>query len=260
MTPVLQDIVSPLVQPIASAVKAHMHVERLTNGEIAGVFILFFVLWSAAGVWANIHYARRKSDEYGSRVVSVVHAVLSSVLCFLAMVEEFGEPGYGVYGLHCTGLQQVVLLCSAGYFTMDLVGILRGSYFTWLFVAHHILSLYCLLTGGAFAIHGFELVCSMVVVESSNPFLHTRWLMIADREHLKQDGKGSQQFQFVENAFYATFFLSRIMIGPIITSKLVTAVDMTAFFKGAGVALLVASYLFFVSVVTKRYKKELWIN
>jgi hypothetical protein len=260
MSSTLHDIVSPVILPIASAVKTHMHVERLTSGETAGVLIAFIAVWSVAGVWANIHYTTRKSDEYGSRVVSVVHAVLSSVLCFLAMVEEFGEPGYGVNGLHCTGLQQVVLLCSAGYFTMDLVGIMFSSYFTWLFVAHHILSLYCLLTGGVFGIHGFELACSMLVVEFSNPFLHTRWLMIADQEHLKQDGKGSRCFQFVDNAFYATFFLSRIMVGPIITSLLVTAVDTSVPFKASGVALLVASYLFFANVVTKRYKRELWTN
>jgi hypothetical protein len=253
-------LVSPIISPLAEFLVPYCHVRRLAVDEASYIFAGFVVFWCAIGSWAYLRYAKCKSDEYGSRVVSVVHAIVSSILCFVAAIEEFNDPGYGTFGPRCSGLQQIALLCSAGYFTMDFLGILLSSYFSWLFIGHHILSGGCLAFGGLFGAHGFEFSFVTFLMEVSNPFLHSRWLMIADKEHLKRKGRGSLRFQFVDHCFYVIFFLARIIAGPILTIQLVFADETHLIIKGAGLLLQVLSVQFLVNTFSKRFRGDLWIN
>lgn len=254
------ELLSPLVSPVATVVKSLFHVRHLRIDEAAYVLGAFFLFWCAIGAWAYIHYARKKTDEYGSRVVSVVHATLSSILCFLATVEEFNEPGYGTFGAGCSGLQQVALLFTASYFAMDMLGILMSSYFSWLYVGHHILSGGCLAFGGLLSRHGFEFAMVTCLMEVSNPLLHTRWLMISNKEHLKNKGRGSMSFRAVDHTFYVVFFIARILVGPILTAHLTVADNTHIIIQGAGVLLQVLSFQFMMETFSKRFRGDLWIN
>ncbi|CUG87921.1 membrane-associated protein, putative [Bodo saltans] len=254
------ELLAPVFSPLAVVVRSLFHVHPLRIDEAAYVLAGFFLLWCVVGGWAYVHYARKKSDEYGSRVISVIHASISSVLCFLGTVEEFNEPEFGTFGAHCSGLQQVALLCTAGYFAMDMLGILMSSYFSWLYVGHHILSGGCLAYGGLVSRHGFEFAMVTCLMEVSNPLLHSRWLLIADKEHLKNQGKGSLKFRVIDQLFYVVFFVARIMMGPILTAHLVVADNTPLIIQAAGVLLQVLSVQFMFDTFSKRFRGDLWIN
>jgi hypothetical protein len=254
------ELLAPVFSPLAAHVRSIFHVNHLRIDEAAYVLAGFFVFWCVVGGWAFVHYARKKSDEYGSRVVSVLHAAISAALCFLATVEEFNEPEFGVFGAHCSGLQQVALLCTAAYFAMDMLGILMSSYFSWLYIGHHILSGGCLAYGGLISRHGFELAMVTCLMEVSNPLLHSRWLLIADKKHLQHKGRGSLLFRAVDHTFYVVFFIARIVVGPILTANLIVADNTPLLLKAAGVLLQVLSVQFMLETFSKRFRGDLWIN
>lgn len=150
------------------------------------------VVWGAGCVYSNRRYehvsaTRAVSVEYASRVVSFAHAMLSITFCVIAVLDEavlFAD--WGRFGVaRVTGWQQLALLCSAGYFLADFMGIVL-FYWDTLFVIHHIVAGGCLAFSGITGVMGFETCLALGALEASNPFLHGRWLLLTSLEELQQ--------------------------------------------------------------------------
>lgn len=245
--------------PFAQVVEEKLHIAPIVDTETKlTVFASFFAFWSVLALLAYFRW-RHKHDEYASRVISAFHAMFSTALCFVATVDGMlTDPDWGYFGKGATGLQQVATLCTAAYFAMDFIGILLSSYFSWLFLGHHILSGGCLFVSGFFGIYGFELTFVTFLMEASNPFFHTRWVMIEDKEHMQRKGRGSLRYLCMDYLFYVTFFVARIIVGPTLTYELLITKEMPLLIKASGFLLQVLSIQFMFENFGKGWRGELW--
>lgn len=248
----------PVIDPLASAVETYFSVDRqLEVDECWMVFGVFFAAWGVFALAAYKKYAKSKGEEYASRVVSWWHAVVSTLLCGSACLDGYhrSPQTWGRFGLDGTGLQQIACLCSAGYFTVDMIGILCSSYFDWLFIGHHVLCGGCLLQVGFTGFQGFDLTLITSLLETSNPLLHGRWLLIQNRQHLKG---GTFLYNAVDGMFYVVFIFIRMFVGPQLTYFQLATSEAVWVLRISGLLLQIYSIKFMLETGKKRLRDELW--
>jgi hypothetical protein len=195
-------------------------VSRMPTPEAMYESLLFFAAWAA--FWGALSTAcflkfgrPRKDSEYGARIVSFVHGCLSTAMLLAALVSRsfccLEDPTWT--------LDYVVLNCSLAYFAVDTVAMFAFGYFNWLFLGHHIMSI-----SGVLMIMiddaGFELTCIVLMLEISNPFLHSRWLYA---NTWPKYSKKSKMFRFLTWGFFAVFGFSRCVVGPVCAFYCVTS-------------------------------------
>lgn len=240
-----------LLHPAAAIVES-LHFRLLNPSELVAVFIVCVIVWLFVGLLAWKTF-RRKGSEYASRYVSVCHAALSTVVCGMAALDNYKSRDWGMFGaVDSTGLQQVALINTAAYFTMDFVGILVSDYFSWLFVVHHTLCGGCLMYCAFSATNCFNLSVVTFLMELSNPFFHARWL-------LSEEGvdEGAFVFSVVNELFFSLYFVTRVVVSPFLTWRYLSS-DNPAFMKLSSLGLQVVSIQFFIEKVKHRLTGKPW--
>ena len=221
----------------------------LTGTLIAtAVLSVFWALlsWYCFRRWGAAH------PEYASRVVSLVHAIISVIVTAIQFSRDYGKP-WGRTNIGMTGDQQFALLVTASYFVVDTIGLFLNDYFDFQFLMHHIGA-----GGSLFAVmftqtNGYEMVFTVLVLEFSNPFMHGRWLAIHNNVSPK-----SWLYIFLDEGFFVTFFLMRVAIGPFLSGSILLG-SGPLFWKVATVGVQAVSAMFFFNLVKNRRNDTPWL-
>nr|XP_034826824.1 TLC domain-containing protein 5-like isoform X1 [Maniola hyperantus] len=157
-----------------------------------------FVFWGWSYIYSS-NTSPSKSPEWHSRVVTLVHGSVATILgihqcgttsvdrCRLTMKISPGE-----YAL---------MLWSWGYFAFDLLWCLINSSSNYVILLHHLIALAAVNSYMSKDYAGCTFACTLVLMEITNPFLQTRWL-------LRYEGYGQTLLFYLVEIIYFVMFLT----------------------------------------------------
>jgi len=210
---------------------------------------LYISLAISFGIWFFIYLTVEslpsltiRSFDFKNRIVSFLHAIVSSLLTFFLIVlqpYEIGKPN--------TNAQTMILAVSVGYFAYDSIVSLAYEIIhkkiNKMNLMHHIVTLSGLGFGYFSKNSGGELCLCLFIMEISNPCMHSIHIF---RELGKNDSKIAQLNKYT---FAAIFFFARIVYGTYL--GYITLASPTTHFiiKVNAVGLYVVSVVWFKMIV-----------
>lgn len=272
--------------PLANLMRT-VHIEPWSEAGVVGLFAVSTACWGLASLTARRAFAARRGSEFANRVISLLHSILSVIAsgCF-GLLDEYGQPHWAECGAGMTGLQQIATSISGGYFIADTVGIcLSSEYFDWLFLAHHFACAGILIVGNYFQVLGFAICLGATILEACNPFMHTRWLLLAESEARAADTataalsggntaalgwfdhtlsnptalRASALYRANELCFFFVFFAMRLAFGPFLVGWFFMSEHTPFFIKAASFGIFVFSAQFFAQTWPKYRRGEKWM-
>lgn len=227
------------------------------------ILVVLTIVWLALG-YAIKRRLPKSSSEYVSRVISLIHAVVSTLYCVYVMVLRFlqfnSTPEY-IHNVCCLpepplADEQLAALITASYFIADTIGILVGEYFDPLFVLHHVGALVILGTSLYGRIMGLEVAVGIVILECTNPQLHTRWLLM---EHRYDERYPSSILWWAcDTGFLYTFIFARMVVGTVAATSFLFCPTAPIHISLVTYLFLIFSAKFLVDTYKKRQKGERW--
>ncbi len=222
----------------------------LDPSGVLTVTALMSVFWLLLTIFALRRWGSHK--EYASRIVSLVHAVLSVIVTGFRLYQDYGTPN-GRINVDMSGDQQVAVLVTGSYFVVDTLGMFFFDYFDFRFLMHHIGAGGSLFWTVFAQTNGYEMVFTVFILELSNPFMHGRWLLLHSNFPAT-----NWLFRVCEEGFFVTFGLCRVIVGPVLVYSIVVGTG-PLFWKIAGIGVLVVSAHFFLSAVRNRLSDVPWL-
>lgn len=204
-----------------------------TQGLLVGV-----VAWSAGfGIVRSL--LKKRSWDFCNRCISLVHVFVAVFLC-MASVKDWARPLDGIGG-PSSPLQMRAITVSLSYFIYDFFCCLLEVPIDYSNAVHHLITISGLAYGYLKATCGPELVACLWLMELSNPFMHAR-------ELLKQFGfKDTPLSTKNDLAFVFVFTFARLVVGPYVVYKTLTAQSPFAVKFGA-VGIQVVSLFWFYKI------------
>ena len=222
------------------------------HSDVAAFFGAAVCFFGLVGAWAAPHCRKRnKSAEYVARISSLVHAVGASILTGACLLDRYlkMEP----WGAPTTCQEGMALSFSVAYFMIDMVGILTGDFFDWVFVLHHIACiagiLWTFVTGDA----GHFVTLVVCCLEVTNPFMHMHWLNVFDQ---RVQGPWYDLNRF---GFIVSFTFVRGLIGPWLIYVCYT-IGLPWYLSALGGGFFVFSMRALVAILQKEIKGEMWTS
>ena len=222
-------------------------VQTTSQYELAFSTIGSFLAWTDS--YFILHALNRRcSAEWNCRLITAIHALLSTTLCFTSAV-VVGPWPFSHVGMPSTNLHNMIMVISLGYFLFDFLWSLYMKSESNIMLAHHLVSIlgltYCLCTGRA----GSELTAVMGASEFTNPLLQLRWF-------LKESGlyKG-RMAKIVDLVFVCSFWFCRLGVGTVFHFVCQTSPKLDLFVKLGGQAFYIISAIFGIQLVIFYYNK-----
>eukprot|EP00744_Colponema_vietnamica_P021504 GILI01030746.1.p1 GENE.GILI01030746.1~~GILI01030746.1.p1 ORF type:complete len:285 (+),score=29.56 GILI01030746.1:49-903(+) len=234
-------------------------------GHLTYVLILFTVLWCVLTLALRKYYHNR-TDAYVSRVVSLIHSVASfafSGYCCFLRYQQSRTVGTYLSTFTCLAEppladEQYNALLSSSYFIMDTLGIIFGSYYDPMFIAHHAAAVIAINAGIFTGTIGPEMAVGLFLLEGSNPFLHLRWLLQAEKFDLHFPD--SFLWQFINNGFYISFILARQVAGSLSAYNFLLCMWVPWYIRVIGVGYWAFSLKFLLDILKMDRKGERWMQ
>ena len=196
----------------------------------------------------------KRTDEYASRIMSTLHAVASTGLCGWAVYRHM-LLGNDLSAQPATCVDAVILAVSVGYFAVDFVGIIVGSYYDFTYLMHH----FWTITGILIVVFrdqlGFHMVALVMWMELSNPAMHLRWL-------LQEDGKdhiADWRMRFLSWNFLVLFGFARFVAGPYLWLVSMGVDDYPWVNKAIGFIMFVVSANVWIKAIRGQFRGESWV-
>ena len=206
-----------------------------------------FLAWT--DVFFVIHMLNRKrSTEWNCRLVTTLHAIVSTSLCFTSAVVTGPWP-FTHIGIPNTSMHNMAMIISLGYFFFDFIWCLYMQSESKVMLAHHFVSIlglmYSLYSGKA----GNELIAVMGASEITNPLLQLRWF-------LKETGfYNGRQAKIIDFIFVSMFWFFRLIVGSVFHYLCQTSPKLDLITRGGGQAFYIISLIFGVQLLMYYYKK-----
>lgn len=215
------------------------------TGDLLSVNISIVAWTLLFGISSILPGINNKSFDFQNRVVSIIHAILSSYLA--AVYVYFNPEGYTI-GSNNTPAQTVVITVSAGYFIYDFIACTLHEKFVQKKINytnsfHHISTLSGLLVGLYTGKSAAELGLCLLMMEISNPFMH----MIQLFKELKM--ADSSLAKYNKYIFALVFFVARILLGPFLCYYTCTSRNSPLLVKAGGVGIMAISLVFFKQII-----------
>ena len=195
----------------------------------------------------------KRTDEYASRVISTLHAVLSVVLCGLAVWKHI-DSGSDLSTQPCSCTDALALSASVGYFSVDFIGIIVGSYYDFTFLMHHAGTVFGIMVVVLQDSLGFHMVSLVMWMEISNPAMHLRWLLQEDGHHHTR----SLPLKLLSWSFLAVFGVARFVVGPYLWVTTYVLDDYHWLNKVIGVIMFVVSLHVWVTSLSGQLRGKVW--
>mmetsp|Transcript_2963 Transcript_2963/g.5123 ORF Transcript_2963/g.5123 Transcript_2963/m.5123 type:complete len:245 (+) Transcript_2963:62-796(+) len=219
------------------------HWEKSSPASVFGCIIM----WSIISLITQISIPG-KPFTFKTRLVSLLHAVVSSMLCFKFIAWgpfDFGGPN--------TPGQNLVMNVTGGYFIYD--AIVSTTYeiihkkVDIPMLVHHVVSIsgciWCFMEN----VSGAELALCTLLAEISNPFMHA----VLTLEDLKMNG--SILHPIFQGLFLLTYTIARIFISPyFLTWQTIISPKPTMMIKIEAFLMQAVSFLWFGKICMMVYE------
>ena len=189
--------------------------------------------------------------EFGARIVSFLHAVISTVGSGYALWYHMTDGSSWFDTRPATRLEANWQMFSLSYFACDTLFMLFGK-FDLTFFIHHLIAMASLVCGSLFGIYGPIVASAQFCGEISNGPMHLRWLLNASEKRDTLLCKVSTQLWFV------TFFVARLVVCPYLGYYAVLV--MHPVFWPQVWLMIIFSGKFLFDAVQKERKGEWWIG
>jgi len=192
-----------------------------------------------------------RNSEYCCRLVTLVHALLVSVICAVLHL-YYGPAPWNALGLDNKPVHNVVLIISLGYFLFD---------FTWCcymrtegaaMLAHHVVSIVGLVYSYYFHISGVEVTAVCFGAEITNPMVQFRWFL---KKHFLYH---SQIGMLNDYLFVFSFAFWRFGIGTYFFYVAMTHDKVDMMIKAGALGLYVISAVFMWHIAKFFVRKYVW--
>jgi len=200
-----------------------------------GWFALFSIIYL---------FNKKRSWEMKNLMVSFIHSVVAVIVCTWAWFNDST-----IFASENTPYASFALQVSFSYFLYDFLLTLMAGLEDRLMGLHHIVSITALGIGLWTGRSGSELIQSLIFLESSNPFMHLRGILV----ELDTKNQYSAFVTALEAMFVLTFFLARIVFGPVLVYNLLISSTPPIMFMGT-IMFSLSLYWFYV-ILAKVYEK-----
>ncbi|KAJ3671695.1 hypothetical protein LUZ60_007774 [Juncus effusus] len=182
------------------------------------MFPTFYAIFSAIYVIGYFIIFRNWSPKFrpeaSSCLISLFHG---SPAVILAISSLFSEPNWG-FAAPNSSSANVVLEFSVAYFTMDLIHYLIFTPRDYLFIAHHLATLFVFLTCRCVALHGAFALLILLIFAEVTSLCQNIWTLAGLR---KEDSKLARKvYLILSPPFYALYTVMRCLAGPIFFVKM----------------------------------------
>lgn len=225
----------------------------ITRSSHNGSNELLFAAIGSFLAWTDSYFIlhvlnRHRSAEWNCRLVTVVHALISTVLCLTSAVITGPWP-FTYLGEANTSLHNTIMIISLGYFAFDFLWCLYMRSEGPVMLAHHLVS----LAGLSYSLYqgkfGSELTAVMGASEVTNPLLQLRWF-------LKESGHYKGKVAMViDILFISLFWVARLGVGSAFHIVCQTSPKLDLATKAGGQAFYFISLVFGIQLVIYGYKK-----
>jgi hypothetical protein len=213
----------------------------------------WYLFWLILFLVARHAAFPKLSADGANRAVSLVHAAVGIILPVLAI--NFSKLEENV-GSKSTGSQISALRVSLGYFLYDTFCCLAIEVFTTgidpATTFHHLATLSGLFVGVFQGVSGHELLLCLLLMEVSNPCMHTRHL-------LREAGYGNTAIADANDiAFAVTFLVCRNLLGVPVVYWTVMSHRTSIIVKMGGVGILFVSWFWtgkLISLIARKLGK-----
>ena len=225
-------------------------------GDVLTQTSKYELLFAAIGsflAWTDSYFIlhalnRHHSAEWNCRLITVIHAIISTSLCFASAV-IIGPWPFSYIGEASTGLHNTVMVISLGFFLFDFLWCIYMKSEGGVMLAHHLVSIlgliYVIYQGKC----GSELVAVMGASEFTNPLLQLRWF-------LKETGYYRGRLEkVIDGLFVSLFWLSRLGVGSMFHYVCQTSPKLDLITKAGGQAFYIISLIFGIQLAIYFYKK-----
>jgi hypothetical protein len=232
-------------------------------------------------LFLNVYFRERfnkpmKNDEYGARVISLIHSVISAIGCGYAWMTHTG----GFFDtVQSTRLEADFAMFSFSYFLVDTVVMIAWK-FDLTYFLHHIVTISFTGTTAFLGHFGFAVCFATWGGEFTNPMMHLRWLLHANNpqevirlyhpQNCKSEDLTSPTdpaarehahrtiwwVRALTNTWFVSFFLMRFFGAPLVVYYMVTG--MPWFMAPLGIGIMVMSWKFFFDSLKLERKGEWW--
>ncbi|XP_039751559.1 TLC domain-containing protein 5-like isoform X2 [Pararge aegeria] len=210
-----------------------------------------FAFWGWSYIWVT-NAAPKKSPEWHSRMVTLLHGSIATLVgvhqCGITSVDQCRltmKISYGEYAL---------MLWSWGYFAFDLLWCLVYMSNSLVILAHHLTALIAVNIYLSKAYAGCTFACTLALMEITNPFLQTRWL-------LRYEGYGQTLiFYLVEIIYFVMFLTIRAFFCTYLVFEMLNSDFLDMDEKIISVSLYIVSLILvyeILSYVTYKYKNKI---
>ncbi|CAL0323023.1 unnamed protein product [Lupinus luteus] len=198
---------------------------------------MFFIIYLFGYFILFRNWSPKIRPESASCLISLFHGTPAAILGSAAII---ADQNRGFVAAN-TGFQKLVLDFSTAYFLMDLVHYLVFFPGDVLFIAHHLATLFVIVTCRHAVSHGAFSVIVLLVLAEVTSACQNAWTLAAARKG--EDRFASKVFDALSLPFYALYSVVRGFIGPYYMYR------MVVFYAGGGADGLVPRWVWISWVV-----------
>ncbi|OIW02988.1 hypothetical protein TanjilG_13625 [Lupinus angustifolius] len=198
---------------------------------------MFFIIYLFGYFILFRNWSPKIRPESASCLISLFHGTPAAILGSAAII---ADQNRGFVAAN-TGFQKLVLDYSTAYFLMDLIHYLvffRGDV---LFIAHHLATLFVIVTCRHTVSHGAFSVIVLLVLAEVTSACQNAWTLAAARR--SEDRFAAKVFDALSLPFYALYSVVRGFVGPYYMYR------MIVFYAGGGADGLVPRWVWVSWVV-----------
>ncbi|KAE9599525.1 hypothetical protein Lal_00039531 [Lupinus albus] len=210
---------------------------ELESFVVLPFLFMFFIIYLFGYFILFRNWSPKIRPESASCLISLFHGTPAAILGSAAII---ADQNRGFVAAN-TGFQKLVLDYSTAYFLMDLLHYLVFFPGDVLFIAHHLATLFVIVTCRHAVSHGAFSVIVLLVLAEVTSACQNAWTLAAARR--REDRFAAKVFDALSLPFYALYSVVRGFVGPYYMYR------MVVFYAGGGADGLVPRWVWVSWVV-----------
>ncbi|KAI3467667.1 hypothetical protein Pfo_024330 [Paulownia fortunei] len=195
-----------------------MDIPKLYDSPLP-VFTLWFIFIYILGYFIIFkNWSKKYRSEASSCLMSLAHGTPALVLSIFSILQSQNSIAQLDFTSPNTSFQNLVLEFSIAYFLMDLLHYMVLVPSDVLFIAHHLATLYVLMTCRYLFEHGAVAILGILALAEVTTTCQNTWSLARYRK--VDSAKAAGVFEFLSPPFYAYYTVVRGILGPLYVYKI----------------------------------------
>lgn len=197
-----------------------MEIPKLYDSYLL-LFTFFFIFIYCLGYFIILkHWSKKYRAEASTCAMSLAHGTPAVFLALFSILKSHQSISLNQLNFASpnTALENMVLEFSTAYFLMDLFNYIVLIPLDVLFIAHHLATLYVLLTCRYVLGHGAVAILGILVLAEITTLCQNTWSLARYRK--VDSEKAAKLYEFLSPIFFAYYTMVRGILGPLFAYKI----------------------------------------